>query len=259
MKSTSFVIESKKRENNDVLVKELRESLENHGFFYTETNPELIFVFGGDGSLMRAVHLYGKQGRFILINTGHLGFYSDYDHDELPEFLSDFFTEEPTEERIPFYEVLVDGKRHEFLNDVAVQSGETCWLDIAVNGQLLTTVRANGIVVSTPIGTTGYLTSLSSPVVLGKPDIYQYSTIAPCYNRLSPNPINKAILANDQILTVTVKEGFIEAYLDGIYREDMKGSVYEFYGSKERYITLLHYRRLSQVKRLRKNISGLED
>ena len=74
MKSTTFVIESKKTENNDLLVSRLKDSLLSHGFVLDKENPELIFVFGGDGSLMRAVHIYDKKGKFILINTGHLGF-----------------------------------------------------------------------------------------------------------------------------------------------------------------------------------------
>lgn len=259
MKSTTFVIESKKTENNDLLVSRLKDSLLSHGFVLDKENPELIFVFGGDGSLMRAVHIYDKKGKFILINTGHLGFYSDYDHDELDEFIHDFFHNEPKEEKIPLYEVDVDGEKHEFINDVAVQSGETCFIDILIDDELLTTVRANGIVISSPIGTTGYLTSLASPVVIGRPHVYQYSTIAPCYNRLSVNPINKAIIDNDKKLTVVVKEGLIESYLDGIYREDLKGKVYTFRGNDEHTVSLLHFREVSQVKRLRKNISGLED
>lgn len=259
MKSSTFAIESKKRENNDLLVNRLKESLIEHGFTYQSGNPDIIFVFGGDGSLMRAVHLYGKKGRFILINTGHLGFYSDYSYEEMDEFLNDFYNNEPEEEKIPFYHIDVDGVEHEFINDVAIQSGETCFIDILVDDELLTTVRANGIVISSPIGTTGYLTSLSSPIVIGKPKIYQYATIAPCYNRLSVNPINKAILDNEKKLTVKVKEGFIETYLDGIYREDLKGATFTFRGSEEHCITLLHFKKVSQVKRLRKNISGLED
>ncbi len=259
MKSSTFAIESKKRENNDLLVSRLTSSLLEHGFVYEKENPELIFVFGGDGSLMRAVHLYGKKGKFILINTGHLGFYSDYDHEEMDQFLLDFYKNEPIEEKIPFYQIEVDGKRHEFINDVALQSGETVFIDVLIDDELLTTVRANGIVISSPIGTTGYLTSLASPIVIGKPKIYQYSTIAPCYNRLSINPINKAIIDNDKKLTVVVKEGFIETYLDGIYREDLKGRTFSFKGNDEHTVTLLHYRDISQVKRLRKNISGMED
>lgn len=259
MKSTTFVIESKKRENNDALVSKLKSKLLDLGFIYKDKDPDLIFVFGGDGSLMRAVHLYDKKGNFILLNTGHLGFYSDYDFEELDAFLENFEHSEPTVEKIPLYEIEVDGKTHEFVNDVAIQSGETCWLDISIENELLTTVRCNGIVISTPTGTTGYLTSLASPIVIGKPDIYQYSTIAPCYNRLSPNPINKAIIANDKELEVKVNEGFIEVYLDGIYREDLKGNEFKFKGSNGKYINLLHFKEVSQTKRLRKNISGLED
>lgn len=259
MQRTSFIIESKKRENNETLIKNIKDSLISFGFSYDESNPELVLVLGGDGSLMRAVHIYGTKPHYLLINTGHLGFYSDYGAEEIDGFIADIKDKDATLERLPFYEVYVDGKRNLFLNDFAIQSSETCFIDISVDKELLTKVRSNGIVVSTPIGTTGYLTSLSSPVVIGNPKIYQYSTIAPCYNRLSLNPINKAILNNDDVLEVSVREGIIETYLDGIERPELVGKEYLFSGKCDEYVNLVHLRSLSMTRRLRKNISGMED
>ena len=258
MKQTTFLIHSKKRENNHHLEEKLRAGLFSSGF-EESSSPEIVFVLGGDGSLMRAIHCHGKNVKYCLINTGHLGFFSDYDAEELDTFLEDISKREPLEEKLPLYQLVAGSEKYEFVNDVSIQSNETCFLDIKVDGELLSSVRANGIVVSSPVGTTGYLTSLNSPIVVGKPDIYQYSTIAPCYNRLSINPINKAILASSQKLSVDVRKGLIEVYLDGMRREDIVASSYLFTKEEDKFITLLHFREISQVKRLRKNISGMED
>lgn len=259
MKPSTFIINSKKKEDNDHLIELIEHALVNKGFVKTNVSPEYVFVLGGDGSMMRSIHQYGFNSKYLLINTGHLGFYSDYSAAEIKEFINDLDKDEFIEEHVPLYEVKINGHIHYFLNDFAIQSGETCFLDISVNNELLTKVRANGIVISTPVGTTGYLTSLASPVVIGKPKIYQYSTIAPCYNRLSLNPINKAILDNLEELKVDIKEGLIETYLDGILRTDLIANSYSFKGCQEKSVCILHLKQISETKRLRKNISGLED
>lgn len=263
MKTTKFVIISKFSENNNKAKTLLQETLIAHGFLLDADDPEIIFVLGGDGSLLRSIHRYHKKGKYILLNTGHLGFFSDYQADALSSFLEDFFRKEPREARLPLYHVQSEGKCYSFLNDIAIQSAETSFLDIYVGEELLTSVRCNGIVVSSPMGSTGYLTSLNSPLVIGNPEIYQYAIIAPCYNRLSLNPITKAILSNDQVLKIKVREGNPDVYIDGIFQEELKkspdGTLFTITSSKEDYVSLLHFKDTSSVKRLRKNISGTED
>ena len=256
MEPTEFVIYSKKRENNESLICGIRSELEQNGFRYNETKPDLILVFGGDGSLMRAVHEYKGKGRYLLLNTGHLGFYSDFHAEESQAFVQALLHQEPKEEFLPSYTFTIDGESHHFTNDVALQSGETCFMRIYVNDELLTESKNNGIVVSTPVGTTGYLTSLGSPVVIGSPDIYQYALLAPCYNRMFPNPIHKAILTGKDVLRVEIAEGIVDIYVDGGKKKESRNGTFTFRHNKTDGITLLHLRDTSYVSRLRKNISG---
>lgn len=258
MRPTEFVIYSKKRENNGSLINNIRKELENHGFTYQENNPDLIIVFGGDGSLMRAIHEYRGKGKYILVNTGHLGFYSEYEFEECTQFLHDLFNNEPTEEFLPSYNFTIDGITHHFTNDVSIQTSDTCFMKVYVNDELLTESRNNGIVVSSPIGTTGYLTSLGSPIVIGSPDIFQYSLIAPCYNRMYPNSINKAVLTGKDILRVEIEEGFVDIYVDGGKRQVTHSGSFTFTHNTCDGITLLHLRKTTYVSRLRENISGKE-
>lgn len=260
MKSTDFVIHSRYTTNNSDAETRIRSTLEQNGFTYNEKDPSLIIVLGGDGSLMREIHHHHKLGQYILINNGHLGFYSDYCVEELDQFLDQIIHDEPTVLSLPLYQVTIDGVTHDYVNDVAIQSGETCFLNIYVNGEILSNIRCNGIVVATPRGTTGYLTSLGSPVVIGNPDIYQYAVLAPCYNALSLNPINKAILQNDQVLTIELQKGEIDCYIDGgRKREDCAGRIYHFTRDKNKNVSILHFKKISQTKRIRKNISGKDD
>lgn len=263
MKSARFVIISKFRENNSDICNSLKDALISNGFLYDEKTPEIIFVVGGDGSLMRAFHQYEMKGKYVLLNTGHLGFFSDYDANEIQQFIQDVLTKEPTEEHFHLYEVQSKGISSYFVNDIAIQSAQTIFIDLYVDHELLTSIRSNGIVVSSPVGSTGYLTSLGSPLTIGHPDVYQYCVIAPCYNRLSLNPISKAILSNHQELKIVVRSGKPDVYLDGRFRHEWKKipnhTSFTIRGDKDIYTTLLHFRTISPIKRLRKNISGKED
>jgi len=52
-----------------------------------DEHPELVFSFGGDGTMLAAIHRYLdqlEQVKFVGINTGKLGFFTDFDKDELP-------------------------------------------------------------------------------------------------------------------------------------------------------------------------------
>jgi probable inorganic polyphosphate/ATP-NAD kinase len=263
MKMKKFVIISKYKENNRASLDKLKEALLTHGYVYDEENPEYIFVLGGDGSLLRSIHQYRKEGKYILLNTGHLGFFSDYDADDIDNFVTDLLTKEPLETRLPLYEIESDDIKDRFINDIAIQSAQTSFLDIYVDDELLTCVRSNGIVISSPMGSTGYLTSLNSPLVIGSPSIYQYAIIAPCYNRLSLNPITKAILSNDQVLKIKVRDGNPDVYIDGIFKEELEkspdGTLFTIRARKDEFVRILHFKDTSLVKRLRKNISGMED
>lgn len=259
MKAKRFSIYSKIKENNSELYNKLSSFLLEQGFILDNINPDYIFVLGGDGTFLRAIHNFKYTGKFVLINTGHLGFFSDYEKEEIDKFINDFKSKKEIIEKTYLYTAKIKNKKYYFLNDFSLQSFETCFLDLYINNELFTSVRSNGIVVSSPVGTTGYLTSLNSPVIVNRPDIYQYSTISPCYNRLSINPINKAIINGDDTLKVVIKEGKIKSYMDGIEIDNLNAQEVYFKLEKTKELQIIRFDKISSVKRLRKNISGLED
>ena len=67
----------------------IKESLQNF-FIYDEKNPDLVISIGGDGTILEAVHQYLNVGCcFVGIHTGTLGFYTDYQIDEVDQFIKD--------------------------------------------------------------------------------------------------------------------------------------------------------------------------
>lgn len=264
MRPVHFTIYSKKIEDNSAYIAKIKGELIKKKFVFDEDEPELIIILGGDGSFLRAVHdpllPRGENIKYVLFNTGHLGFYADYQKEEIDQFIHDLVNVEPTIESLPFYRFTIDGKEHHCINDIAIQSGETVFLNLYVENEFLTEARCNGIVVGTPTGSSGFLASLGAPIIIHGPDVYEYSILAPCRNRMFVNPIKKAVISGDQELKIEVDcKDTMEIYIDGGHKTRYLGKEFTFSHKKQEFVSLLHFRKLSHVERIRTNISGKDD
>ena len=232
MKATTFTIHSKKYEHHEGLRKKRQSQLISKGFTLDNENPDLVIVVGGDGTFLREVRNRKFNGRFAILEK------------------------EPEEEVLPLGKITNStGNYDYFLNDVCIEGLKTCWVTARIDDEILTTIRGNGIVISTPIGSSGYAASLGSPFRIGSPDVYEFATIAPCYNRLSFNPINKAIISNKKTLSIELRGKRIPV-LDGISAGSLRDNKFVFAPKSEKTLTLLHFRKQSEVIRLRERISG---
>ena len=94
-------------DDNSLEIKEkIQKKLSTAGYIYNEENPQTVFVIGGDGTFLKAIHQYTtqlNQLQFIGIHTGTLGFMCDYQIEDVDELLEMFLTEQP---RIFKYSVL---------------------------------------------------------------------------------------------------------------------------------------------------------
>ena len=135
---------------------------------------DLAVVVGGDGSILRAAHQMGRRQRPVVgVNLGKLGFLADLSPEE-------FVVELPTICRGPLravehlmYEcsVIRDGKAiHQRLglNEVAVLAGPPFAIldvDLYVDSELVTTYSCDGLIVSTPVGSTAHSLSAGGPIL----------------------------------------------------------------------------------------------
>ncbi len=135
---------------------------------------DIVVVLGGDGTFLGAARLIGNRGTpMVGINLGSLGFLTEIQEDEIDKYLprilkGDFVVEERMkltvhlhrhEERIAAYDVLNDA----VINKGAL--GKIIQLETYVNGEILTTFRADGLIVATPTGSTAYNLAAGGPIV----------------------------------------------------------------------------------------------
>ncbi len=137
---------------------------------------DALVVLGGDGTFLRAVRAVAEVDVPILgINLGKVGFLSKAEAGELDAVLGKIVAGEyRIDERMALEgRILRDGRpvddlRHVALNDIVVARGalaRVCRLDVSIDDTHLATFIADGLVVSSPTGSTGYSFSAGGPIL----------------------------------------------------------------------------------------------
>lgn len=170
-----------------------------------ETEPEeiakradLLIVLGGDGSLLSAARLVSGAKREVPIlgvNLGSLGFMAELSLAELFEHLDRAVSRGlETEERMMLTAVVIRGGRttseYIVLNDAVINKGALARmleLNVTVDDGYLTSLKADGLIVATPTGSTAYSLSAGGPIM--HPAIHCFVLTPICPHTLSNRPI----------------------------------------------------------------------
>jgi NAD+ kinase len=172
---------------------------------------ELIAVIGGDGTLLSVVRHYGQKDIPILgVNVGGLGFLTEISLDELYLCMENHILtgQYDVEKRMMLATTLFRGDdavwQGDVLNDAVIKKGAlatiaelTAWID----GDYLTTYRADGLIVSTPTGSTAYNLSAGGPIIF--PTLSHVILLPICPHTMSNRPL---ILPEESTVAITFDE-----------------------------------------------------
>lgn len=171
--------------------------------------PELIIVLGGDGTLLSVGRIFAAAGTPILsVNLGYLGFLTEVRLGDLYATLDGWCHDcHQIEARAMLHaELWREGKLHtsfEALNDAVVTKGDIARMgDFAVelDGKKVASFRADGVIVSTPTGSTAYSLAANGPILT--PDVDAMVVTPICPHLLTLRPI---VVRGDASLTVRVE------------------------------------------------------
>ena len=175
---------------------------------------DLCVVFGGDGTLLSAARSLAKTGTPLLgVNMGKLGFLAEFNIQHMRKHLDDILAGKvPLVERLMLAVSVSRCKgrptRSPAANDVAIAAGEPFrMIDLRVTqgDQCIAQYRGDGLVVSTPTGSTGYNMSAGGPILVPALEAIVITPIAP--HALSLRPIVAGCREPVQITGVSVNEG----------------------------------------------------
>lgn len=170
---------------------------------------DLAVSMGGDGTFLRTAAATGDRGIPILgINTGHLGFLADVTPERIPEALEMIYQGRSVVESHSVIAVSCnnDHPLRTFpyaLNEVALLKHDNSSLiniRTEINGDLLADYIADGLIISTPTGSTGYALSVGGPIIAPDSDAFCIAPVAP--HSLNVRPF---VVKDDVDIRLTVK------------------------------------------------------
>ena len=169
-------------------------------------NCDMVVSIGGDGTMLNtAFEVRNSSTPIIGVNFGKLGFLAEFDLTGFTELLHDIKTKNYTiEERMALIGSSNGNNNDELyaINDIVIDKGpwpKMIELTIKVDDDYVSTFSADGLIIATPTGSTGYSLSTGGPIVNPKADVITLSPIAP--HTLTMRPL---VISSAQKITVMV-------------------------------------------------------
>ena len=162
-----------------------------------ETDADLLLSIGGDGTFLESVTYARGNVPIMGVNSGRLGFLSEVSQDDIEAALQSFFDGRFVTSKLDVIALQsMDGEVIDFaLNEFAVtkrDSSSMLTIHAYVNNEFLTTYWADGLIVSTPTGSTAYSMSVGGPIVHPATPVFILTPIAP--HNLTVRPL---VVSND--------------------------------------------------------------
>ena len=171
-------------------------------------DADIVISMGGDGTFLKAASRVRQKMIPILgVNMGRLGFLADVSPSDIEKCLDAIYEENYSVENRALIQVTTDGEPLEghncALNDVAILKRDTASMisiRACINGEYLTTYQADGLVISTPTGSTAYSLSNGGPIIVPGTKVFSMTAVAP--HSMNIRPI---VLSDSSEITLTVE------------------------------------------------------
>ncbi len=206
---------------------QLVDMLEKSNFAVADTFKDcvdLLICVGGDGTFLQAVHQYDFPDIPIIgVNTGHLGFFQEIMPNQLDEFIYHYNSNKYAIQTITTVQAEIHTKNevHKLLaiNEIQLKGPSTSstHLNISISGSFIQRFSGDGILVSTPSGSTAYNYSLGGSIVDPRLDLLQVTPIAPINTTAYRCFTSSIVLPSDESLEVSLDNFTDEKSLTAIY------------------------------------------
>ena len=173
-----------------------------------EFKADFVISMGGDGTFLRAASMVGgKQIPILGINTGRLGFLADVNAQEIERTIKALYEGDYTLDTRAVIQVETEGQPLQgyscALNDVAIlkrDNASMITIHTTINGDYLTTYQADGLILSTPTGSTAYSLSNGGPIIVPGTHVFSLTAVAP--HSLNVRPI---VVSEDSEIKLTIE------------------------------------------------------
>ena len=217
---------------------------------------DMLLVFGGDGTMLRvAREIAGSQTPILGINIGGLGFLTAVPSSGLAQALRQVWSGNFKFEPRSLIEARIrcDGKpsRQSALNDFVINRGiasRLIELHVSVDGEPVTQYRCDGLIISSPTGSTAYALAAGGPVVYPTAEVFQLTPI--CAHTLSNRSLVLPLTSEISVKVITPKPATLLSADGELVTELSAGDEFTVHRSK-RTVRLMHLQDTSFFETLR--------
>jgi NAD+ kinase len=167
MECTKHVLSRLEPKQDVLLESDLARALDRKGIPLAHMKADVMIAIGGDGTILRALQL--SDAKVLGINSGSLGFLAEVNAEDLDSYLDKTIRGEYKIEERMRLKVNVDGQRlFDCTNEAVVHTAQIAKIrhfEIRLGDQIVERVRADGMIVATPTGSTSYSLSAGGPIV----------------------------------------------------------------------------------------------
>lgn len=205
-----------------MLESDLARVLGRKGMPLAHMNAEIMLAIGGDGTILRALQL--SDAKVLGINSGSLGFLAEVNAEDVDSSLERIARKDyRIEERMRLKVTVDDERLFDCTNEAVVHTAQIAKIrhfEIRLDDQLVERIRADGIIVATPTGSTSYSMSAGGPIVDPNIDAIIVTAIAPFKPASRPH----VFPANGHIQVRLLKPKECLLVMDGQHESTLKGS-----------------------------------
>ncbi len=165
---------------------------------------DFVLAIGGDGTILESAKLIGKMSTPVIgLNKGRLGFLANSNTDDINQILSNIKLSKFQISERTIIKGIVNGIEYNALNEISVSRKNTTSLitiETKLNQQFLNTYWADGLIVSTPTGSTGYSLSCGGPIIMPESKNLVLTPIAP--HNLNARPL---VIPDDKEILISIE------------------------------------------------------
>ncbi|MBS5794319.1 MAG: NAD(+)/NADH kinase [Clostridiales bacterium] len=200
-----------KQNTRPLILKNFQNMINNEKVIFLEENEllkksDFIIILGGDGTILRWSKKIAKFNKNILgINMGNLGYLTDVEKYEATTAIKNVLNNNYIVEKRMMLSATINNKEYICLNEVNINNGNVSRMvkiGIDINGRFMEAFSADGLIISTPTGSTAYNLSAGGPIL--KPDIELMAITYVCPHVLFSRPY--VVSSNDKIRAYVTNE-----------------------------------------------------
>ncbi|MGL5754708.1 MAG: NAD(+)/NADH kinase [Paraclostridium sp.] len=182
---------------------------------YLHEDTELIVSIGGDGSFLKTINNFDFPKKlFVGINTGHLGFFPDVSIDEIDEFIDLYMENNYLVQEIPILMATIvtndNTIRIPIVNEVVIKcdKSKVIHAKLNINGKQIQKLSGDGLIISTPTGSTAYNYSARGSIVDPSINVIQITPLNPLTTNAYRSFSSSLLFSAKSVIEVTPENRF---------------------------------------------------